>query len=141
MSNQLLICGLPQGMATSLPKAPTSPWMPFPVLFAAITNKVPAKDMELIKVHYLHFRVCNINQLYQLPLSVVIDIFNIIYRCLLVINPQSKEMTRDDFVKKLRLIVGDALLRATINGLTGLQRKVLFSRLCTFLPRFYDGLQ
>ncbi|KAI5436688.1 inactive poly [ADP-ribose] polymerase RCD1 [Lathyrus oleraceus] len=80
------------GMATSLPKAPTSPWMPFPVLFAAITNKVPAKDMELIKVHYLHFR--------------------------------SKEMTRDDFVKKLRLIVGDALLRATINGLTGLQRKI-----------------
>ncbi|CAI8585827.1 unnamed protein product [Vicia faba] len=77
------------GMATSLPKAPTSPWMPFPVLFAAITNKVPAEDMELIKVHYLRFR--------------------------------SKGITRGDFVKKLRLIVGDALLRDT---LTVLQRKI-----------------
>lgn len=33
-------------------------------------------------------------------------------------------MTRGDFVKKLRLIVGDALLRDTLTGLTGLQPKV-----------------
>jgi hypothetical protein len=40
-------------------------------------------------------------------------------------------MTRDDFAKKLRLIVrDDALLRATI---VGLQSKVLFSKALTFL--------
>jgi hypothetical protein len=63
--------------------------MAFPMLFDAIRDKVSAKDMEVINIHYLHFK--------------------------------SKKMTRDDFVKKLRVIVGDALLRATI---TGLQRKI-----------------
>jgi len=36
-------------------------------------------------------------------------------------------MTRDEFLKKLRSIVGDDILQATLPGL--LQRKVLFSRL------------
>ncbi|GAU23332.1 hypothetical protein TSUD_237860, partial [Trifolium subterraneum] len=76
------------GTATSLPKAPTSPWMSFPMLFAAIRDKVPAKDMEVINMHYLNFK--------------------------------SKKMSRDDLVKKLKGIVGDALLRDT---LTGFQRK------------------
>ncbi|MCI31481.1 inactive poly (ADP-ribose) polymerase RCD1-like, partial [Trifolium medium] len=80
------------GTATSLPKAPTSPWVSFPMLFDAIRDKVPAKDMEVINMHYLDFK--------------------------------SKKMTRADLVKKLRVIVGDALLGATI---TGLQRKVLSS--------------
>lgn len=61
MANRFLNCWIPQGITTSLPKAPTSPWMPFPMLFAAITNNVPAKDMELINMHYLHFRVCIVN--------------------------------------------------------------------------------
>ncbi|MED6212118.1 hypothetical protein PIB30_080217 [Stylosanthes scabra] len=69
----------------SAPKAPKSPWMPFPILFAAITNKVPPKDMGVIIMHYQQFR--------------------------------SKKITRDDFVKNLRLIVGDTLLRATITEL------------------------
>lgn len=38
-------------------------------------------------------------------------------------------MTRDEFVKKLRLIVGDALLRATI---TSLQRRKVFSKALIF---------
>ncbi|KAK7309747.1 hypothetical protein RJT34_06722 [Clitoria ternatea] len=72
-------------MIGSTPKVPTSPWMPFPVLFAAIRNKIPPKDMDLIKTHYEQFR--------------------------------SKQISRDDFVKMLRLIVGDALLKATISKL------------------------
>ena len=41
----------------STSRAPKSPWMPFPMLFAAISNKVPPKDMELINVYYEQFRV------------------------------------------------------------------------------------
>ncbi|GMJ00234.1 RADICAL-INDUCED CELL DEATH1, ARABIDOPSIS THALIANA P8 (INTERACTING PROTEIN), REDOX IMBALANCED 1 [Hibiscus trionum] len=68
---------------------PKSPWMPFPMLFAAISNKIPCTDMEQVTNHYELFR--------------------------------AKKVTRDDFVKKLRLIVGDSLLRSTI---TALQSKV-----------------
>lgn len=78
-------------------KAPRSPWMPFPMLFAAITEKVPSNDMNLINMHYQQFR--------------------------------SKKITRDDFVKKLRLIVGDTLLRATI---TSLQCKIPPQTACVF---------
>ncbi|KAK7407139.1 hypothetical protein VNO78_08800 [Psophocarpus tetragonolobus] len=81
--------GKASSMVASTPKVPKSPWMPFPVLFAAIRNQVPPKDMNLIKTHYEQFR--------------------------------SKQISRDDFVKMLRLIVGDALLRATI---TSLQYKI-----------------
>ncbi|CAJ2647388.1 unnamed protein product [Trifolium pratense] len=72
------------GTATSLPKAPTSPWMSFPMLFDAIRDKVLAEDMEVINMHYLDFK--------------------------------SKKMTRVDLVKKLKDIVGDALLRDAISG-------------------------
>ncbi|TKY54310.1 Inactive poly of ADP-ribose polymerase RCD1 [Spatholobus suberectus] len=72
-------------MVASPAKVPKSPWMLFPVLFAAIGNQVPPKDMNLIKTHYEKFR--------------------------------SKQISRDDFVKMLRLIVGDSLLRATITNL------------------------
>ncbi|XP_044466151.1 inactive poly [ADP-ribose] polymerase RCD1-like isoform X2 [Mangifera indica] len=67
------------------PRAPKSPWMPFPMLFAAISNKVSPKDMELITNHY--------------------DLF------------KAKKISRGDFVKKLRVIVGDVLLRSTILSL------------------------
>lgn len=58
-------CGIPpQGKAPSMvastPKVPKSPWMPFPVLFAAIRNQVSPKDMNLIKIRYEKFRVCKI---------------------------------------------------------------------------------
>ncbi|KAJ4957425.1 hypothetical protein NE237_024536 [Protea cynaroides] len=74
---------LPVG--SKVPKAPKSPWMPFPMLFAAISNKVPPKDMKLVNIQYDQF--------------------------------QSKVISRDDFVKKLRCIVGDTLLRSTITSL------------------------
>ncbi|KAF8379025.1 hypothetical protein HHK36_028452 [Tetracentron sinense] len=77
--------GNTQPIGLSAPKAPKSPWMPFSMLFAAISNKVSPKDMKLINVHYDQFR--------------------------------RKKICRDDFVKKLRWIVGDTLLRSTILSL------------------------
>ncbi|XP_010245245.1 PREDICTED: inactive poly [ADP-ribose] polymerase RCD1-like isoform X2 [Nelumbo nucifera] len=70
---------------SSISKTPKSPWMPFPMLFDAISNKVPANDMLLVNKHYDLFR--------------------------------HKMINRDDFVKKLRLIVGDTVLRSTITSL------------------------
>ncbi|XP_061343034.1 inactive poly [ADP-ribose] polymerase RCD1-like [Gastrolobium bilobum] len=77
--------GKAASVVASTPKAPKSPWMPLPMVFAAIRNKVPPKDMGLIITHYGQFK--------------------------------SKQISRDDFVRKLRLIVGDTLLRATLTNL------------------------
>ncbi|XP_059640105.1 inactive poly [ADP-ribose] polymerase RCD1-like isoform X2 [Cornus florida] len=66
-------------------KTPKSPWMPFPMLFAAISKKVPAKDMERINTYYELF--------------------------------MKKNITRDEFIRRLRCIAGDALLRSTITDL------------------------
>ncbi|XP_038892432.1 inactive poly [ADP-ribose] polymerase RCD1-like isoform X2 [Benincasa hispida] len=66
-------------------KTPKSPWMPFSMLFAAISNKVSSKEMELVNMQYEQFR--------------------------------AKKMNRDDFVRQLRLTVGDSLLRTTISSL------------------------
>ncbi|KAK4252705.1 hypothetical protein QN277_014449 [Acacia crassicarpa] len=89
ISQPTLDCGIPQGKAASMnssaSRGPKSPWMPFPMLFAAISNRVPPINMELINTHYEQFR--------------------------------AKKIARDDFVKKLRLIVGDTLLRTTITKL------------------------
>ncbi|XP_073127897.1 probable inactive poly [ADP-ribose] polymerase SRO1 [Henckelia pumila] len=66
-------------------RIPNSPWMPFSMLFAAISNKIPPKNMELVKFNY--------------------ELFT------------NKKINRDEFVKKLRLIVGDALLKSSILNL------------------------
>ncbi|KAH6778762.1 hypothetical protein C2S52_009999 [Perilla frutescens var. hirtella] len=39
-------------------RTPKSPWMPFPLLFAAISKKVPSQRMDLVKTNYALFRVC-----------------------------------------------------------------------------------
>ncbi|KAK4787483.1 hypothetical protein SAY86_011316 [Trapa natans] len=70
---------------SSAPKVPRSPWMPFPMLFDAISDKICTEDMNMINSSYNLFR--------------------------------DKKMTRDEFVKKLRVIVGDDLLRSTITAL------------------------
>ncbi|KAK1272709.1 Inactive poly [ADP-ribose] polymerase RCD1 [Acorus gramineus] len=44
------------GLSLQAAKTPTSPWLPFPVLFTAISSKIPAKDMELINNHYDEFK-------------------------------------------------------------------------------------
>ncbi|KAL2545463.1 Inactive poly [ADP-ribose] polymerase RCD1 [Forsythia ovata] len=71
------------GLTTS--KAPKSPWMPFAMLFEAISNKVSPKEMKLVHSQYALFR--------------------------------SKKITRDEFIRKLRLRVGDQLLKSTIISL------------------------
>jgi len=66
-------------------RSPKSPWLPFRILFSAISNKVPPNRMELVEAKYKLF--------------------------------VSKKMSRDDFVKQLRMIVGDTLLRSTLTNL------------------------
>jgi hypothetical protein len=38
---------------------PSSPWMPFSMLFAAISTKVPRPDMDLVIRYYEEFKVVN----------------------------------------------------------------------------------
>jgi hypothetical protein len=38
------------------PRSPSSPWMPFSMLFAAISTKVPRSDMDLLLEHYEEFK-------------------------------------------------------------------------------------
>ncbi|XP_028805961.1 inactive poly [ADP-ribose] polymerase RCD1 isoform X2 [Neltuma alba] len=99
ISQPTLDRGIPQGKAANMnsraSSGPKSPWMPFPMLFAAISDKVSPIGRELINTHYEQFR--------------------------------AKKITRDDFVKKLRLIVGDTLLRTTI---TKLQYKIPSESVC-----------
>ncbi|URD79908.1 hypothetical protein MUK42_19007 [Musa troglodytarum] len=38
------------------PRIPTSPWMPFSMLFAAISTKVSPEDMDLVHTHYNDFK-------------------------------------------------------------------------------------
>ncbi|XP_021715886.1 inactive poly [ADP-ribose] polymerase RCD1-like isoform X1 [Chenopodium quinoa] len=71
------------GSVSSFPK---SPWMPFPMLFEAISKQVPRNKMKLLLAYYELFR--------------------------------NKIISREDFVKELRLIVGDTLLRSTISELS-----------------------
>ncbi|XP_060212606.1 inactive poly [ADP-ribose] polymerase RCD1-like isoform X1 [Lycium barbarum] len=66
-------------------RTPKSPWMPFPLLFDAISNKVTAENMNLVTSNYELFK--------------------------------SKKICRDEFVRHLRLIVGDNLLKSTITSL------------------------
>ncbi|XP_077237718.1 WWE protein-protein interaction domain protein family [Tasmannia lanceolata] len=77
-----------KGLVSSVQKPPTSPWMPFPMLFAAISNKISPEDKNLVDRHYDEFK--------------------------------RRKISRDELIRKLRLIVGDNLLRSTIKSL---QRK------------------
>lgn len=38
------------------PRPPSSPWMPFSMLFAAISTKVPRSDMDILHEHYKEFK-------------------------------------------------------------------------------------
>ncbi|XP_040247266.1 inactive poly [ADP-ribose] polymerase RCD1 [Aegilops tauschii subsp. strangulata] len=63
-------------------RPPTSPWMPLPMLFAAISTKVPRSDMDVIHGHYEEFK--------------------------------RRKISRPEFVRRLRQIVGDKLLVSTV---------------------------
>lgn len=73
------------GVGVGTNKSPKSPWMPFSMLFGAISAKVSPKDLKLVHAHYDLFR--------------------------------SKKISRNDFIRRLRLIVGDQLLKSTITNL------------------------
>ncbi|XP_058104001.1 inactive poly [ADP-ribose] polymerase RCD1-like [Magnolia sinica] len=80
------------GFGSRAPKTPKSPWMPFPMLFAAISRKIPPKDMNLVDLHYGEFK--------------------------------RRKISRDEFIRKLRQIIGDKLLRSAIESLQCKSRSV-----------------
>ncbi|KAG1362003.1 inactive poly [ADP-ribose] polymerase RCD1 [Cocos nucifera] len=45
------------------PRTPTSPWMPFSMLFAAISTKVSLQDMDLVNTHYEEFKKRKISRI------------------------------------------------------------------------------
>ncbi|KAI3706913.1 hypothetical protein L6452_24983 [Arctium lappa] len=72
-------------VGSSTPKDPKSPWMPFSMLFEAISAKVAPNDMRLLHIFYESFR--------------------------------AKKILREEFIRKLRSVVGDQILRSTISSL------------------------
>ncbi|ESQ52162.1 hypothetical protein EUTSA_v10016444mg [Eutrema salsugineum] len=80
--------------AGSSSRRPGSHWMPFPLLFNAISSKIAQKDMDLISADYQQLR--------------------------------EKKISRQEFSKKLRMIVGDDdLLRTTITALQRLPHSAM----------------
>lgn len=129
-------------------KTPTSPWMPFSMLFAAISTKVPSQDMDLISTQYEQFKVCNFGRVFIFMNFLFSDIFSINLLFILWYLTsffwfhQRRKITRIDLVKKLRQIIGDKLLISTI---TRLQHKVwslFFMSFASYfrrVPSFYIG--
>lgn len=72
-------------VGSSTPKEPKSPWMPFTMLFEAVSAKVAPHDMKSLQIYYESFR--------------------------------AKKMNREEFIRKLRSVVGDQILRSTISVL------------------------
>ncbi|KAJ8510838.1 hypothetical protein OPV22_001272 [Ensete ventricosum] len=50
-------------VSSAAPKISTSPWMPFSMLFAAISTKVSPEDMDLVHTHYNEFKKRNISRI------------------------------------------------------------------------------
>ncbi|PKA55731.1 Inactive poly [ADP-ribose] polymerase RCD1 [Apostasia shenzhenica] len=63
--NQLLPDGQPQGPVKLFGRVPkiASPWMPFSMLFAAISTKISAQDMDLVDTYYEEFKKRKINRI------------------------------------------------------------------------------
>ena len=106
------------------PRAPSSPWMPFSMLFAAISTKVPRSDMDLVIRYYEEFKVVNVLFLpicgFRLDSYAYSGMLTI---ACLVISKQSKKISRSDLVIRMRQIIGDKILVSTVMRL---QQKVFF---------------
>jgi hypothetical protein len=50
---------LPKYGRAPSPRAPSSPWMPFSMLFASLSTKLPRSDMDLLHQYYEEFKVVN----------------------------------------------------------------------------------
>lgn len=72
--------GKAASVGSSSSRTPKSPWMPFPMLFSAISSEVAPKDMELVNVHYDLFRVRLKIFLFLLS-RFVFDIFTVFILC------------------------------------------------------------
>jgi len=93
------------------------------MLFAAISTKVSAQDMDLVNVHYEEFKVF-ISPSYYLFENLISYLTCLIsYFTTDTFLLQRRKINRIDLVKKLRQIVGDKLLISTIMRL---QHKVIF---------------
>ncbi|XP_077234586.1 uncharacterized protein LOC143876780 [Tasmannia lanceolata] len=68
--------------APEVVKVPTSPWMPIPMLLAAIQNSISPSAKDALDLHYDAFK--------------------------------NKIITREELIKRVRLIVGDKLLTSTL---------------------------
>ena len=105
------------------PRAPSSPWMPFSMLFAAISTKVPRSDMDLVIRYYEEFKVVNV---LFLPFEVsgwIHMLSGMLTIVCLVISKQSKKISRSELVIRMRQIIGDKILVSTVMRL---QQKVFF---------------
>ena len=106
------------------PRAPSSPWMPFSMLFAAISTKVPRSDMDLVIRYYEEFKVVNVLFLpicgFRLDSYAYSGMLTI---ACLVISKQSKKISRSELVIRMRQIIGDKILVSTVMRL---QQKVFF---------------
>ena len=106
------------------PRAPSSPWMPFSMLFAAISTKVPRSDMDLVIRYYEEFKVVNVLFLpicgFRLDSYAYSGMLTIAY---LIIAKQSKKISRSELVIRMRQIIGDKILVSTVMRL---QQKVFF---------------
>ncbi|XXG67821.1 hypothetical protein AAC387_Pa06g1078 [Persea americana] len=45
-----------------VPNIPSSPWLPFPMLLNAVSNKIPSENMELVGHHYDEFKMKTISR-------------------------------------------------------------------------------
>lgn len=66
-------------LLTNTRRGPTSPWLPFPMLFASIRSRVPSKPMLLIKAHYIQFKACQVAAANTYVLSDEISLKHVIH--------------------------------------------------------------
>lgn len=89
--------------------------MPFSVLFAAISTKVPRSDMDLVIRYYEEFKVVIVLFLsFEVSGCVQEYACGMLTMVCFLILKQKKRMSRSDLVTRMRQIVGDKILVSTI---------------------------
>lgn len=95
-------------------RAPSTPWMPFSMLFAAISTKVSAENMDMVNSCYEEFKVVYFVTIFFTEFALLFAGVWCLSSFVLLLCYQSKKISRVDLVKKLRHIVGDRMLISTI---------------------------
>jgi hypothetical protein len=114
----ILVCGMPHVKATSVSsnirRTPSSARMPFPIpfsmLLSSMRNVVPSHIMVFIDAQYALLMVCKWCPIYVYVLNSKISLM---YHVVLV---QSNRISRDDFMSKLRSVVGNDVLKSAIHN-------------------------